>query len=97
MISIFALKENILEAFCIINEAIQCAVFPDKEISEKIRVKKEKHKINFGKVGFWLSENFKRKYFITHRIANLRIFQKILTTYQKMRLLNFMRIFSKKG
>ena len=24
----------------------------DKEISEKIRVKKEKHKINFGKVGF---------------------------------------------
>ena len=36
MISIFALKENIFEAFCIINEAIQCAVFRTRKFQKKL-------------------------------------------------------------
>ena len=96
MISIFALKENIFEAFCIINEAIQCAVFPDKEISEKIRVKKEKHKINFGKVGFLAQRKFQEKIFYNSpysELTNLEDFDNI----SKNEIIEFHENFFQKG
>jgi predicted Zn-dependent peptidase len=63
LVSVFALKENIYEAFCVIYNAIQGDVFPDKEIIEKITGKKEKHKINSGKVGFLAQRKFQEKIF----------------------------------
>lgn len=71
LISIFALKENIFEAFCVIYEAIQGAVFPDKEIREKITEKKEKHKINSGKVGFLAQRKFQEKIFFNTPYSEL--------------------------
>lgn len=63
MISIFALKGNIFEAFCLIYDAIQNAVFPEKEITEKLTDKREKFKVSANKVGFLAQRKFQEKLF----------------------------------
>ncbi len=63
LISIFALKNNIFDAFCLIYDSIQDAIFPDKEIAEKITEKRERFKINSAKVGFTAQRKFQEKIF----------------------------------
>ena len=63
LISIFALKQNLLEAFCLIFDSIQEAIFPDKEIAEKVTEKRERFKISSAKVGFTAQRKFQEKIF----------------------------------
>jgi predicted Zn-dependent peptidase len=63
MVSIFALKSNIFEAFKLIYSAIQEAVFPEKEINEVVNEKREKFKINLSRVGFLAQREFQQKIF----------------------------------
>ena len=58
LISIYALKTNIYEAFQIICDAIENAVFPEEEIKEKIHEKREKYKISATKVEFIAQRKF---------------------------------------
>jgi len=77
LISIFALKSNISEAFKLIYTAIQDAVFPEKEIIEVVHEKREKFKINLSKVGFLAQREFQKKIFFNtpyHELTELEDF-----------------------
>lgn len=63
MVSIFALKSNIFEAFKLIYSAIQEAIFPQREINEIVNEKREKFKINLSRVEFLAQREFQQKIF----------------------------------
>ena len=63
LISIFALKSNLLNSFRILQDAIQNVIFPEKEIQEIINERREKHKISQKKGSFLSQRKFQEKIF----------------------------------
>jgi len=63
IISVFALKTNLLKSVEILYDAIQNVIFPENEIKEMINERREKHKINEKKVSFLSQRKFQEKIF----------------------------------
>ena len=63
LISVYALKTNLLKSTKILYDAIQNVIFPENEIKEMINERREKHKINEKKVSFLSQRKFQEKIF----------------------------------
>ncbi len=96
LISVFALKTNLLESVEILYDAIQNVIFPEKEINEMINERREKHKINEKKVSFLSQRKFQEKIFYDtpySELTNLKDYDQI----SRNDLINFHKQNIKKG
>ncbi|MEJ6588812.1 MAG: pitrilysin family protein [Crocinitomicaceae bacterium] len=71
MISLFALKENVLEAFEVLIDAIQNASFPEDELQEMKAEKIQNFKININRVSTMAQRAFQQKIFHNTDYAEL--------------------------
>lgn len=96
LISVFALKTNLLKSVEILYDAIQNVTFPENEIKEMINERREKHKVNEKKVSFLSQRKFQEKIF--HKtpyseLTNLKDYDHI----SRIELVNFHEQNIKKG
>ena len=63
MVSFYALNKNMLAVFKIFEDAIENVIFPQNEIDELIRERKQKLQVNLEKVGFLAQREFQKNLF----------------------------------
>jgi zinc protease len=63
LVSFYALNKNMLAVFKIFEEAIENVTFPQNEIDELIRERKQKLQVNLEKVSFLSQREFQKKLF----------------------------------
>lgn len=63
MVSFYALNKNMLAVYKIFEDAIENVIFPQNEIDELIRERKQKLQVNLEKVGFLAQREFQKNLF----------------------------------
>ena len=80
VISIYALKEHLLEVFRIFAQALEELSFTEKEIKELLNDRRQKYKVNLEKVSFLAQREFQRRLFhdsIYGRVSDETDFAKV--------------------
>jgi zinc protease len=80
VISIYALKENMLPVLRIIRDAIHGAIFPEHEVDELLIDRKQKFLVNMEKVNFLAQRAFQQRLFsesIYGRVSDVKDFDSI--------------------
>ncbi len=66
VLTIYCLRENLIPLFDIVMDAIQNVAFHEKEVKEYLSDKKQRFKINMGKVSFLAQMEYRKRIFSTH-------------------------------